>query len=220
MPRTPRLHLVTDDAVLADPAFEERAGAVLERCGRAAALPPRGHATTAARRHALGERLAAAALRSGAWLLVNDRIDIAMAVRANGVQLGAASLPVPEARALLGAGGRIGYSAHGVLEVVQAEIDGADFVLVGTIFGSRSHPGRDAAGVELLEGCHARCRLPIMAIGGITPARVPAVARAGAHGVAVLGGIWHVPDPAAAAEEYMAALGTVFTEPADEEQLA
>ncbi|MGH7464127.1 MAG: thiamine phosphate synthase, partial [Longimicrobiales bacterium] len=80
----PRLHLVTDDAVLADAGFPELAEAVLDSCGRRAALHVRGHRTTGARLYALGERLRAAALRTGAWLLVNDRVDIALALRANG----------------------------------------------------------------------------------------------------------------------------------------
>jgi thiamine-phosphate diphosphorylase len=216
--RPPRLHLVTDDAVLALPDFQERATAVLEHCGRRAALHLRGHATTAARRHALGTALAAAAVRTGAWLLVNDRADIAMAIRANGVQLGAASLPIGDARALLGAGARIGYSAHGALEVVQAEVDGADFTLVGTIFESASHPGRDPAGTDLLQDCRDRCGLPLIAIGGMTPGRVAAAVHAGACGVAVLGGIWYADDPVHAAAQYIAALGAVLPETVEEEQ--
>jgi hypothetical protein len=92
----PRLHVVTDDEVLARPACRAGGGGA-GGVRPAVALHLRGHGTSAAVRHALAMRLAAAALRTGAWLLVNDRIDIAMTVRANGVQLGAASLPVPDA---------------------------------------------------------------------------------------------------------------------------
>jgi thiamine-phosphate diphosphorylase len=215
----PRLHLVTDDEVLAKPRFAQLAEAVLAVCGPSAALHLRGHATTAARRHALGERLAVAALQAGSWLLVNDRIDIAMAIRANGVQLGAASLPVADARSLLGAGARIGYSAHSALEVLQAETDGADFALAGTIFESGSHPGREAAGLRLLAECAERSALPVVAIGGITPARVASAVEAGAYGVAVLGGVWHAAEPAAAAAQYVAALSSAFPEAVTEEQV-
>jgi thiamine-phosphate diphosphorylase len=216
--RPPRLHLVTDDDILARPDFADVADAVLAACGAMAAIHLRGHATPASRLHALGEQVAAAALRSGAWMLVNDRVDIAMAVRANGVQLGVASLPVVEARALLGAGARIGYSAHSALEVQHAEASGADFALAGTIFASASHPGRDAAGVALLAECAQRSALPIIAIGGITPGRVVGAVQAGAHGVAVLGGVWHAPDPAAAAAHYVAALAAATFGHASEEQ--
>jgi thiamine-phosphate diphosphorylase len=215
----PRLHLVTDDEVLAQPRFAQLAEAVLAACGPAAALHLRGHATTAARRHALGERLTGAALQAGSWLLVNDRIDIAMAIRANGVQLGAASLPVAAARSLLGAGARIGYSAHSALEVLQAETDGADFALAGTIFVSGSHPGREAAGLRLLAECTERSALPVVAIGGITPERVASAVQAGAYGVAVLGGVWHADEPAAAAAQYVAALASAFPEAVTEEQV-
>jgi thiamine-phosphate pyrophosphorylase len=212
---TPRLHLVTDDSVLATNSFVNVAEAVLACCGRQAAVHARGHATSGERLHAIGDLLAGTCLRTGSWLLVNDRIDVAMAVRANGVQLGARSLPVPRARLLLGPGARIGYSAHGALEAAQAVVDGADFVLMGTIYGSASHPGSVPAGIEALRDCAARAGAPVLAIGGISPDRVGRVAAAGAHGVAVLGGVWHAADPVAAAAEYVAAVRAAWP---DEEE--
>jgi thiamine-phosphate diphosphorylase len=133
-------------------------------------------------------------------------------VRANGVQLGARSLAVSDARALLGAGARIGRSVHGVEEAVGAEADGADFALLGTIFESASHPGRAAAGPSLVSDAVAGAALPVIAIGGITPERVAAVAAAGAHGVAVLGGVWRAADPAAAAAMYADAVMSAWTQ--------
>jgi thiamine-phosphate diphosphorylase len=201
----PHLHLVTNDAVLAAPSFLDTAERVLAVCGTAAALHLRGHETSGAALHAVGERLAAACLRNGAWLLVNDRIDVAMAIRANGVQLGTMSMPIDDARALLGAGARIGYSAHGALEAVEAVADGADFVVLGTIYDSASHAGRVPAGIVQLRETAARAGAPVIAIGGITPERVAEVAGAGAAGAAVLGGVWAAPDPVTAAEKYMQA---------------
>jgi thiamine-phosphate diphosphorylase len=206
----PRLHLVTDDAVLADAAFADAAESVLECCGRLAALHVRGHATSGARLHAIADRLQTAALRTGAWLLVNDRVDVAMAVRANGVQLGSRSLPVADARALLGAGARIGCSVHGAAEALQAESDGADFVVLGTIFESASHAGRAAAGTRLVRDTASRTLLPVLAIGGMTPDRLADVAGAGAHGAAVLGGVWRAGDPASAAAEYAEAVRSAW----------
>lgn len=202
----PRLHLITDDVALADPRFTDTAERVLECCGRTVALHVRGPAATGAHLHAIAARLQTAALRAGAWLLVNDRVDVAMAVRANGVQLGARSLPVADARALLGAGARIGCSVHSATEALQAESDGADFVVLGTIFETASHAGRAAAGTQLVRDTTARTVLPVIAIGGITLVRVSEAADAGAHGVAVLGGVWRAGDPAAAAAEYVAAV--------------
>jgi|SRR5690606_18374701 len=201
----PRLHLITDDALLASTGFPDVAERVLESCGSGVALHVRGHATTAARLHAMAQRLQMAALRTGAWLLVNDRVDIARAVRANGVQLGARSLAVADARSLLGAGARIGRSVHGTAETLEAEADGADFALLGTIYDSASHPGRRGAGVALLSSTAAQTVLPLVAIGGVTPERIAEVAAAGAHGAAVLGGVWRAADPVATAADYIAA---------------
>jgi thiamine-phosphate pyrophosphorylase len=202
----PRLHLVTDDAVLADPGFADAAEAVLSRVGAQCALHLRGHGTAAARLYALGERLAAVALAHGAWLMVNDRIDIAMAIRANGVQLGAASLPVRDARALIGAHAPIGCSVHSTAGAMRATADGADFVIMGTIYASATHEGRAPAGVDALRDCAARAGVPVLAIGGITPRQVPELFAAGAHGAAVLGGVWRAADPEAAAVAYRDAL--------------
>lgn len=198
----PRLHLVTDDAVLANDHFSDVAEGVLDRCRGLAALHVRGPATSGARLHAIAARMQAAALSTGTALFVNDRIDIALAVRASGVQLGSRSLSARDARALLGAGTLIGSSVHGATETVEAEREGADFVVLGTIFESASHSGRPAAGTALIRETAQRAALPIVAIGGITPARVPEVAGAGAHGVAILGGVWHAADPLAAVDEY------------------
>jgi thiamine-phosphate diphosphorylase len=202
----PRLHLVTDDDVLGRPGFVAAAESVLAVCGSDAALHLRGHATSAAVLYALAEVLASAALRTGAWLLINDRVDIAMAVRANGVQLGLASVPLADARVLLGAGARIGYSAHSAEEALWAESHGADFVLVGTIYASASHPGLKPAGPTLLVQAVEDTRVPVIAIGGVTPGRVAEVAGTGAHGIAALGGVWHAADPTTAAVAYLTAV--------------
>jgi thiamine-phosphate diphosphorylase len=201
----PQLHIVTDDAVLASKAFHDVAERVLERCGPAAALHVRGPATSGAKLYAIAAQLRTFALRSRAWLLVNDRVDIALAVRANGVQLGARSLEVRDARALLGDGATIGCSVHDAAAALRAERDGADFLMLGTIYESASHAGHAAAGTALVRETAERTALDVIAIGGITPERIAAVAAAGAHGVAVLGGVWRTDDPAQAAAAYMEA---------------
>jgi thiamine-phosphate pyrophosphorylase len=206
----PRLHLVTDDSVLRDARFLERAAGVLERCGTDVALHLRGHATSGRVLHELGEQLAVLALRAGAFLLVNDRIDIAMAIRANGVQLGVRSIPPHDARRLLGHGARIGYSAHGPLESARAASEGADFVLLGTIFHSLSHVPRAPLGIERLQECVHSTGAPVLAIGGVTTARVAPVAASGAYGVAVVSGVWRAADTAAAAAEYLAEIRAAY----------
>lgn len=177
---TPRLHLVTSDEVLRDEGFVDSAERVIAAYGAAVAVHLRGHGLSGSVLHALAERLLEAASRSGAMLLVNDRVDVALACGAPGVQLGRRSLPVAEARRLLGADALIGYSAHAADEALDAGRESADFIVLGTIFPTASHPGE--------------------------PARVGAVLEAGAYGVAVLGGVWHAADPVGAARRYLEVL--------------
>jgi thiazole tautomerase (transcriptional regulator TenI) len=208
----PRLHIVTDDAVLARPSFVTGASAILAACGSDVALHVRGHATSGAQLYDVAAELATAALRSGSWLLVNDRIDVAMAVRANGVQLGLRSLAISDARRLLGAGAQIGYSAHAAAEVALAGAHGADFALLGNIYETRSHERRAPLGVEALRDIARHSPVPVIAIGGVTPPRAVELARSGAHGVAVLGGIWHASDVHDAAMQYLTALRGAWQE--------
>lgn len=202
----PRLHLVTDDAVLRTSGFRELAARVLSAHGAALALQLRGHGLAGRELFELAEALVPVARASGAWLLVNDRVDVATCAGVRAVQLGRRSLPIAAARGLLGPDVRIGYSAHDAAEARQAQDDGVDFVLLGAIYPSASHPDRPPAGVELLRRTAAAVAVPVIAIGGITPERVAELVGAGAHGVAVLGGVWRAADPLAAAAGYVAAL--------------
>lgn len=204
-----RLHVVTDDAVLRASDFTERAQALLAAHGPALAIHLRGHGLPAAELFGLARDVAFAADAAAAELLVNDRVDVALAAGADGVQLGQRSLPVAAARAVLGADAWVGYSAHGAEEAAQAAADGADFVFVGAVYETASHPDRAPAGPGLVRETAvalAPAGVPVIAIGGITPERVREVLLEGAYGVAVLGGVWHTADPVAAAAEYLAAL--------------
>jgi len=202
--KLPRLHLVTSDEVLGRAGFVDAAARVIEACGPATAVHLRGHGLAGGALYALAERLLPVAARAGAVVLVNDRVDVAMACGAAGVQLGRRSIPVAEARRLLGPEALIGYSAHSAAEVLDAERAGANFVLLGTIFPTTSHPGEPGAGPDLVRATVQGARVPIVAIGGITPERAGAVLEAGAYGVAVLGGVWNAADPAEAARRYLA----------------
>lgn len=201
----PRLHLVTDDAVLSGSGFESRARAVLARLGPDVALHLRGHATAARAVFDLASALVRAAGDAGALLLVNDRLDVALAAGAHGAQLGRRSLALADARALLGPDARLGVSAHAGAEVAEAARAGADFVVLGTIWASASHPGHAGVGTAPLRAAR-EAGAPVLAIGGVTPARVAEARAAGAWGVAVLSGVWGAADPVAAAADYAAAL--------------
>lgn len=197
------LHVVTDDAVLARPAFEAEARAVLAAGGARMALHLRGRGTGGRRLFRLATGLRPHASEHGAMLVVNDRIDVALAAGADGVQLGGGSLSIGDARRLAGESMAIGVSIHGVEEA--ASLDGRpDWLLAGTIWPSASHPDVRCAGTGLLRALSA-AGTPVIAIGGVTPERAPEARAAGAHGVAVLGGIWNAPAPAEAVMRYLEA---------------
>ena len=201
----PRLHVVTDDAVLADPSFPETAVALARALGDDLALHVRGHATAARRLHDLVAGLERAFDGTGARLLVADRIDVALATDRAGVRLGERSIPVTAARRLVG-DRTLASSVHGVSEAEAASRDGTDLLVVGTIWPTASHPGRPGAGTARIAEVCARVRVPVVAIGGVTPERAREARVAGAAGVAVLRGVWAAGDPVAAARTYLAAM--------------
>jgi thiamine-phosphate diphosphorylase len=201
----PRLHVVTDDDVLARPGFAAAAEVVLGK-GPGLALHLRGRSVGARELLDLAQRLHAVGRETGARLLVNDRIDVALAAGLDGVQLGERSLPVQAARRLLPASSLVGASVHGVECAREAWSQGADYLIVGTIFSTPTHPGRTGRGVEHLSRVGAEGDGPVLAIGGITPARLALCFEAGAYGVAVLRGVWEAADPGDAVAVYMESL--------------
>jgi thiamine-phosphate pyrophosphorylase len=158
----------------------------------------REHALPVRELFELGCRLRRLTTEAGAALLVNDRIDVALAVRADGVHLGQAGLPVLAARSLVGER-LLGRSVHGVPEALQAQIDGADYLMLGTIFRSASHPGFSAAGPRLIRKVKTRVKAPVVAIGGITAENAAQAIAEGASGVAVIRAILADPHPGQAA---------------------
>jgi thiamine-phosphate pyrophosphorylase len=140
-------------------------------------------------------------------LIMNDRVDLVVALDLDGVHLRANSLPIPAARQLVGAERFVGISTHSAEEVRNANQDGADYVVFGPIFDTPSKRSFGSPlGLEALAEVCRLSRIPVFAIGGITNARIPDARRAGAHGVAVLGAILTRADVAAATQEVMASL--------------
>ena len=140
-------------------------------------------------------------------LLVNERADVALAACADGVQLGEMALPIDEARAILGPGAVIGRSVHSVPGALHAAVSGADFLLVGAMFATRSHPGEEPSGPGLLTRiASAGVAIPMLGIGGITADNVADVMAAGAHGAAVITGILASDDPETAARRLKSAM--------------
>lgn len=135
-----------------------------------------------------------------ALLFVNDRVDVALAAGADGVQLGEAALPVEAARAAVA--GRpllIGRSVHDVPGGLTAARAGADVLVAGTLFPSASHDGAPAAGVTFVRALTRATRVPVLGIGGITADDASEVIAAGAAGVAVIREVLAARDPQAAA---------------------
>ena len=149
------------------------------------------------------------AIGEAALLVVNERVDVAVALPADGVQLGEEALPVAAARRLLGPQALIGRSVHSVDGARQAITAKADFLVAGTMYASRSHPGEAPAGPELIRRIAGLSDLPLIGIGGITAANAPAVLAAGATGVAVISGILADPDPGEAARRLKDAMRAV-----------
>jgi len=205
-PGVPRLHVVTDDEVLARGDFRDSACAILEAGGPGVALHVRGPSTTGGRLHARVEELLATAGASGALLVVNDRVDVALASGLGAVHLGERSLAVADARRVLGAEVSIGASVHDVAGAATAVAEGSAWLFVGTIFRTPSHPDRPGRGSGFVGEVVGTTGVPVVGIGGITVARTGEVLGAGAHGVAVIRGVWSAADPVAAVHDYLVAL--------------
>jgi thiamine-phosphate pyrophosphorylase len=152
----------------------------------------------------LAYRLRALTARYGAKLFINDRVDIAFAVEADGVHLGGMSLPVQAARKASDERLMIGVSTHSVQEVQQAEADGADFVTMGPIYetASKIQHGRPI-GIHLLNEAARICMIPVFAIGGIKIGRVEEVLEQGASGAALISAILTAEDIQKTTEEFM-----------------
>jgi thiamine-phosphate pyrophosphorylase len=120
----------------------------------------------------------------GVKILVNDRFDVALSCGAAGCHLPGTGLPVKEVRRVSPPGFLIGVSTHHLEEALVAEVDGADFLVFGPVFPTISKPGVSPAGVEALADVAKNVRIPVFALGGITPERVAEVSGAGVAGVA------------------------------------
>lgn len=191
----PRLHAFTDAMVLAAPDFGARAAAIAAG-GSAVALHARDRGGPVGRLAAVAARMVALARPPEASVFVSGRPDVAAAVGAHGVQLGSADLAPADARLILPRGW-VGRSVHSAGEARRAVEEGADFLVVGSIYKTATHPGRPPAGLQLVRDASALGR-PVIAIGGLTAERAAEARAAGAYGVAAIRALWLADDPAAA----------------------
>lgn len=145
--------------------------------------------------------------RYDAGLFINDRVDIAQCVNADGVHLGQSSMPVHAAKRIAGNRLMIGASTHNLEEALTAEKEGADLITFGPVYRTPSKLKYGApAGIEALKEVTEKLSVPVFGIGGIKHGGVKEVLGAGASGVAVISGILGVPDIKGAVKKYMGEL--------------
>jgi thiamine-phosphate diphosphorylase len=195
LPALPRLHAITDERIARRPDLDRVAQQLAAGGREDLAFHARGRALSGLEHFELASHLGRYA---PAHLFVNDRLDVALAVGAAGVQLGQGSLAPEDARRL-SAGWWIGKSVHDLREAAAAHAGGADYLLVGPVFPTATHPDRAPLGFGRLQEI-VGVGLPVIAIGGVTPERIPELmAVATIHGVAAIRALWNAADPADAA---------------------
>lgn len=188
-----RLIVITDAAMAAPRSVDDVVHAALD--AGAPAIQLRDKDATAADLHRQAVRLRGLTRQHGALLFINDRVDVALAASADGVHLGPHDLPVSAAATAARRAGRddliVGFSTDDPHRARQARDDGAAYIGCGAVFRTTSKPevGNEEIGTERLAQVVRAVDLPVIAIGGITPANIDAVARTGAAGVAVIGAI-------------------------------
>lgn len=195
---TPCLCLVTDRRLCgSDPReLEERVARAVR--GGVNLVQLREKDLPGAQLLALAERLRKVT-QGSTLLFINERVDVALACRADGVQLAEDGIPVEAARELAGDGLLIGRSVHSLEGALAAEGQRADILVAGAAFPTRSHPQREPVGPRLLTEIAERVRLPLLGIGGIDEANVGEVVDAGASGAAVISAILSSENPERAA---------------------
>jgi len=210
------LYLITDRHLLGSRDLLSVCDAVLQALahdvtGISAALQLREKDLEGRALHELAAALKPICARHRTPLIINDRIDIALAVAADGVHLPAESVTVAEARSLIGSSRLVGISTHSAAEAAAASAAGADFAVFGPVWPPLSKPtGGPAGGTEGLgAACRAAGAMPVFALGGVTAERAAqldfggatAAAGGGGHpaGVGVIGAVFGADDPAAAA---------------------
>lgn len=144
----------------------------------------------------------------GAKLLINDRIDVALAVNADGVHLPERGIPAAAARKIVGPDRLIGVSCHSMASATRAQRDGADFITFGPVFFTPSKAGYgDPLGVARLAETAGSLQIPVFGLGGITTEKIPQVMAAGVRGIALISAIMAAEDPQSAAAGILRTIG-------------
>lgn len=212
VPDLPRLHVIAGDAIIGAHDCRERLGRVLEAGGASVAVHLRARTQPTVRLLEVSEWLVAKGDETGSMAVVNDRLDVALAVGAGGVHLREDSLPAAEVRAVadraaVDAGRlRIGRSIHRPRQAATFARDMVDYLVLGAVYATPSHPGRASLGPGAVADAVRLASVPVLAIGGITPATVSSVVAEGAYGAVVLSGVWGAGHPSEAVNRYLEVL--------------
>lgn len=210
----PRLHVIAGDEVIRARDFRERMAAVVVAGGSALALQLRARTTSAARLFAVASWLVGVAREHGTRVVVNDRLDVALASDADGVHLREDSMAPAAARAVAAASSTpssaarflIGRSIHAPEQAATLRDGSVDYLILGSVYATGTHPGRRPIGPAAVADAVEKAKAPVLAIGGIEPGTVPAMVSLGVHGVVVLSGVWSAADPSEAVTRYLKTL--------------
>lgn len=191
-----QLHMITDGMKQGDELREIVTNALR---GGVDVIQLRYKSAPALDLYTLGELIRPVIKEFHAGLLINDRVDVALALQTEGVHLAGKSLPVDVARSVVGDNFLLGFSVHSAEDAKRAEEQGASYVTFGHVFPTNSKPGLPPRGVEGLQEVVDSVSIPVLAIGGITAENIEQVLATGCAGVAVIGAISQDPDPEKAA---------------------
>jgi thiamine-phosphate pyrophosphorylase len=205
-PKTLALYLCTDRALARGRPLLEAVEAAID--GGVTMVQLREKETASREFYTLGLALRELTKRRNVPLVVNDRLDIALAIGADGIHVGQSDLPVEAIRRIAGERLFIGVSAGTVEKAVQAQADGADYLGAGAVAptGSKADVG-SIIGTDGLRAICAAVRIPVVGIGGISAANAAQVIHSGAAGIAVISSILSQPDIRAAAENLKRSIG-------------
>jgi thiamine-phosphate pyrophosphorylase len=202
--KAPRLYVILDRSVAGGRDLDSILAAVL--AGGAEMIQLREKTWPSGTLLPVAQRLRARCRAAGVPFIVNDRVDLALAIDADGVHLGQDDLPPGAARPLLKPGMILGLSTHSVEQAKAAQAAGADYIAVGSMFPTTTKPEFQLVGPALAREVRPVVHVPLIGIGGITPDNVGDVIAAGVDGVAVISAVCAAPDPAAAARRFIAAI--------------
>ncbi len=204
--RLQRLHVIAGDGIVGAEDWRQRLRPVIEAGGDALALHLRARRTSVVRLFEAAEWLVEASRRAGALVVVNDRVDVALAAGAGGVHLREDSLPAGAVRAIAGPELRVGRSIHAPRQAAELGRERLDYLFAGAAYATPTHPGRAPAGPEAVAEAAAQAVVPVIAIGGVTPERTRELSALGVHGVAVMSGVWGRRHPGRAVTRYLQVL--------------